>query len=449
MLNDDWHSVDDSEEATLLAHAEKDYGPAPLPKAQVGIVLLLEFCEPITNQSISPYISQLISELDITGGDERKVGYYVGLLQSLSSLTEIIMGMQWSRISDHVGRKPVLLIGLMGISASILLFGLSRTFWTLAFRCHEEYDGGAHKFIQSRSGFSLMLAIWAAGATLGSLIGGTFARPHERFPQVFREQFWQDYPYFLPCLVTSSFVCISFVIAFLFLEETVPKRIRDRHRFSLASRNVTPVDLPHSEPLPLYDLLVYPVIISVSNYTALIFLNTMLDALLPLFLAMPIHIGGLGFKPSTIGYIMGSFGVIHADILLFPVMNSIAQRSGINLVVCFIIIVLLSLMIFMNAAYGCIFIYITTSSPNKRSLGATNGLSQMSASVAGTVAPVLATSLFSLSVERNLLGGYAVYAVLFCISSLAIFLAVLLPEKVWEEKDDDDVELSDCCTEGW
>jgi MFS family permease len=36
----------------------------------------------------------------------------------------------------RVGRKPVMLIGLSGVAGSLILFGLSRTFWTLvASRC--------------------------------------------------------------------------------------------------------------------------------------------------------------------------------------------------------------------------------------------------------------------------------------------------------------------------
>ena len=41
---------------------------------------------------------------------------------------------QWSRFSDHIGRKPVLLIGLLGTTLSMLAFGLSRTFWALVVR---------------------------------------------------------------------------------------------------------------------------------------------------------------------------------------------------------------------------------------------------------------------------------------------------------------------------
>lgn len=68
----------------------------PLPKGQVAILFLLELAEPMTSRAIYPFIvqvsfqklnrrgsldqlfGQLISELDITGGNPKKVGYYVG-----------------------------------------------------------------------------------------------------------------------------------------------------------------------------------------------------------------------------------------------------------------------------------------------------------------------------------------------------------------------------------
>jgi MFS family permease len=47
---------------------------------------------------------------------------------------ESITVLQWSRLSDHVGRKPVLLCGLVGTVVSSILFGLSRSFPALVFR---------------------------------------------------------------------------------------------------------------------------------------------------------------------------------------------------------------------------------------------------------------------------------------------------------------------------
>ncbi len=92
-----------------------------------------------------------MSELSIVGGDQRKVGYYTGITVRLISfdtsqvpmgehasqlsvyyLAEAVTVLQWNRLSDHVGRKPILLSGLLGTTVSITLFGLSRSFWTLA-----------------------------------------------------------------------------------------------------------------------------------------------------------------------------------------------------------------------------------------------------------------------------------------------------------------------------
>lgn len=49
-------------------------------------------------------------------------------------MTEAVTVFQWSRLSDHIGRKLVLLIGMLGLILSMLFFGLSRTFLTLVIR---------------------------------------------------------------------------------------------------------------------------------------------------------------------------------------------------------------------------------------------------------------------------------------------------------------------------
>jgi MFS family permease len=42
--------------------------------------------------------------------------------------------LQWSRLSDHIGRKPILLMSLLGSAISTVLFGLSRSPWALVLR---------------------------------------------------------------------------------------------------------------------------------------------------------------------------------------------------------------------------------------------------------------------------------------------------------------------------
>ncbi|KAI6099650.1 major facilitator superfamily domain-containing protein [Pisolithus sp. B1] len=108
----------------------------PLPKIQLGLTLFVLFSEPMSSQYIFPFINQLIRELGVTGGGDRKIGYYAGVIESLFFVVQALTALCWSRLSDSVGRKPVLLVGLAGLSVSNLCFGLSKEFWALvASRC--------------------------------------------------------------------------------------------------------------------------------------------------------------------------------------------------------------------------------------------------------------------------------------------------------------------------
>ena len=83
----------------------------------------------------------------------------------------------------------------------------------------------------------------------------------------------------------------------------------------------------HDKPLPLRKLLTYPVVLSVANYVTLSFLSICALALLPLFFAMPLDIGGLNFSTSVIGYITGSYGLVDAIFQIF-FFSSIVRRWG-------------------------------------------------------------------------------------------------------------------------
>lgn len=53
---------------------------------------------------------------------------------SLHYATEAATAFQWNRLSDHVGRRPVLLTCLAGTTVAILSFGLSHSFLALVLR---------------------------------------------------------------------------------------------------------------------------------------------------------------------------------------------------------------------------------------------------------------------------------------------------------------------------
>jgi hypothetical protein len=89
-----------------------------------------------------------------------------------------------------------------------------------------------------------------------------------------------------------------------------------------------------------------------------------------------------------------------------------------------------SFIISLNEYPGCIFIFITASSPNRASLGSTNGLCQMVVSWMRAFGPGLANSLYSFSLRER---SWTVYYVLEALSVVAIAGACFLPRSPWQD----------------
>jgi hypothetical protein len=72
--------------------------------------------------------------------------------------------------------------------------------------------------------------------------------------------------------------------------QTVKKR---QHSQEVSDNSKDNEDPSHSQTLHL------PIVLSISNYVVLAFLDIAVSALLPLFLAMPLEIGGLDLRPTN------------------------------------------------------------------------------------------------------------------------------------------------------
>ena len=76
--------------------------------------------------SIFPYIYYMIASFKITSND-RQIAIYSGMVTSAFAFAEFLTGVFWGRLSDKIGRKPVLLTGLAGTGLSMLIFGFAKT----------------------------------------------------------------------------------------------------------------------------------------------------------------------------------------------------------------------------------------------------------------------------------------------------------------------------------
>jgi MFS family permease len=74
--------------------------------------------------SIFPYIYFMIRDFAITSSDAQ-ISIYAGMVTSAFAFAEFSSGVPWGRLSDRIGRKPVLLTGLAGTALSMLVFGFA------------------------------------------------------------------------------------------------------------------------------------------------------------------------------------------------------------------------------------------------------------------------------------------------------------------------------------
>ncbi|KAG1906461.1 major facilitator superfamily domain-containing protein [Suillus fuscotomentosus] len=472
------HEIMANETTPLVPTKSSKKPKTPLPKLQIGILMSLLLAEPIASTSIFPYINQLIRELGITGGDDAAVGYYAGIIESLFFVAQALTVLRWSRLSDRIGRRPVLVIGLSGACISILCFGLSTTFWSLVIsRCLCGFLNGNAGVMKTMMGeltdstnmaqaFALFPIVWCIGSFIGPLMGGTLARPQDRWPALFANAFWEKFPYFLPCAVAACmFVLILFMMS-IFLEETLPTKRRPKSTSAMLGISSDEL-LPQQSVAytPLRSLLTPSVVIPLANYTLLALLDISFIVLLPLLFSTPTHLGGLGFDPATIGSWMALFGVTngifqglffarivdwigpkrlfcvsvscYAPLMaMFPIMSWIVRARGeVDHAITFALIFLIGIQVAWDMGYAAIFMVITASAPTSNVLGAINGLGQTSASAARVVGPALATSLFAASKEYNLLGGNAVFVVLIVLGGGLRWLASQLRDEV-QDKDE-------------
>ncbi|NNE97605.1 MAG: MFS transporter [Pyrinomonadaceae bacterium] len=65
------------------------------------------------------------------GVSKSAISLHVGLLTSVYAVMQLVFAPLWGRISDSVGRKPLLLLGIAGYAVAQVLFGLASNLWLL------------------------------------------------------------------------------------------------------------------------------------------------------------------------------------------------------------------------------------------------------------------------------------------------------------------------------
>lgn len=226
----------------VLSNRSSSYDVA-FPWSQFIVLALVRICEPIAFMSVFPYAYYMVESFHIAESPE-KIALFVGMITSAFTFAEFSAGVFWGRLSDKIGRKPVLIMGLIGTAISMLVFGFSPNFATaVVARALGGLLNGNIGVLQTvvaelvpckehqPRAYSIMPFMWCLGSVIGPYLGGALARPVLSYPHLFKPgTIFERFPFLLPNLVCVGILIIGISIGVLFLEEThvEKKYCRDR-----------------------------------------------------------------------------------------------------------------------------------------------------------------------------------------------------------------------------
>ncbi|KAF2814889.1 MFS general substrate transporter [Mytilinidion resinicola] len=177
---------------------------------------------------------------------EATISHQAGILQGSFTAAQIVTSILWGRAADKpaLGRKNVLLIGLIGTGISCIGVGFAETFWqaTLWRMLGGAINGtvGAARTIvaecvekkyHSRA-FLLLPVAFNVANILGPVVGGLLVHPATTFSSKFGQNsiyggatgvaWMMKYPYALPSLLSAFLLFSEAILVIMCLRETLP-----------------------------------------------------------------------------------------------------------------------------------------------------------------------------------------------------------------------------------
>jgi DHA1 family multidrug resistance protein-like MFS transporter len=150
-------------------------------------------------------------------------GTELGFLVASYAVMRLIFGPIWGGLSDRIGRKPILLIGILGYAVTMVWFGLANTLWMLfAARILSgmlssatapttmAFIGDSTPENERGGGMGLLGAAGGIGTIVGPVLGGFLAGES------------LSTPFFL----AAGLSVLSLLLAIVFLPESLPVEAR-------------------------------------------------------------------------------------------------------------------------------------------------------------------------------------------------------------------------------
>ncbi len=257
---------------------------------------------------IIPVLPELVKEF--VGGDSALAGRYVGVIGASYALMQFFCAPILGALSDRFGRRPILLIALLGLGVDYVIIGFAPTIaWLFVGRIIAGVMGAsittANAYIADVStpenrarNFGLMGVAFGVGFIFGPALGGLLGGIHLR----------------LPFFVAAGLSLLNFLYGFFIL----PESLTPENRSGFSWRKAHPWG-------SIRNLKAYPVVAGLA--VAFVFLSLAQRGLETVWVLFTSH--KFGWDPRTNGLALALVGVMAAlvqGLLVGPAVTHLGER---------------------------------------------------------------------------------------------------------------------------
>ena len=341
-------------------------------------------------------------------------GKGLGLLMAIFSIMQFIFAPIWGSLSDRFGRKPILLIGVLGNAISLLFFGLSSQMWMMyasralagilssaTMPTAMAYIGDTTDEKDRGGGMGVIGAAMGVGMVIGPGIGGTLAKTSLS----------------LPFFVAAALSLVALVLILIFLPESLEKDLRNR----LAKVEVPNISILWKAlfgPVGFLLLLAFIVSFALTNFEGVFGLYTQ-------------H--RFNYDPGQVGLVLTVVGLVSAVVqggLTGPVTRWIGERNVIKISLIGSAVGFGVMLMATNdlSVYLTVGFFIFTNAMLRPSIsaiisreattgqGIAMGLNNSFMSLGRIIGPLWAGTMFDINIIFPYLTGMVVLAMLFMVS---------------------------------